>query len=63
MTDNTRYNVFCKGRKIYSELDQNSFFDVMEDLAQSFYENGSPDPVEITTEIIGDTEWQNQKSD
>jgi len=54
MSDNTRYNVFCKGRKIYSDLDQESFFDVMEDLAQSFYESGTPDPSEITTEIIGE---------
>lgn len=54
MTDNTRYNVFCKGRKIYSDLDQESFFDVMEDLAQSFYESGAPEPSDITTELIGE---------
>lgn len=63
MADSTRYNVFCKDRKIYSDLSQNEFFDVMQDLAQSFYEKGDPDPSDITTEIIGEDLWQNQKLD
>jgi hypothetical protein len=48
------YNVLCKGRKIYSNLSQEEYFDVIEDLAQQYYESGSPNPSEIETEIIGD---------
>jgi hypothetical protein len=51
---NTRYNILCKGRKIYSDLTEQDFFDIMEDLAQEFYKSGVPDPSEIETEIIGD---------
>jgi hypothetical protein len=56
MTDKpiTKYNILCKGRKIYNNLTEEEFFDTMEDLAQQFYESGIPDPSEITTEIIGD---------
>jgi len=47
-----RYNVLCKGRKIYSDLSREEYFDVIEDLAQEFYKTGSPNPYEIETEII-----------
>jgi hypothetical protein len=49
-----RYNILCKGRKIYSDLSRDEYFDVIEDLAQQFYSTGSPNPSEIETEIIGD---------
>ena len=49
---NTKYNIYCKGRKIYSNLSQDDYFDVMEDFAQQFYEQGSPQPYELTTELI-----------
>jgi hypothetical protein len=52
MTD--KYNIFCKGRKIYSNLTEEEYFDVMENLAYDFYQSGSPDPNDIETEIIGD---------
>lgn len=48
----TKYNILCKGRKIYQNLTEEQFFDTMEDLAQQFYLSGTPDPSEITTEII-----------
>ena len=47
-----RYNIICKGRKIYSNLTQNEYFDVMEDLASDFYQSGSPKPDELETEVI-----------
>jgi len=50
----SQFNIFCKGRKIYSNLSEEDFFDAMEDLAQQFYETGSPEPYEITHEIIED---------
>jgi hypothetical protein len=49
-----RYNILCKGRKIYSDLSQEEYFDTMEDLALQYYETGSPNPTELQTEIIGD---------
>lgn len=48
------YNILCKGRKIYLNLSQEEYFDIMEDLAIQFYQTGSPSPDEIETEIIGD---------
>jgi hypothetical protein len=48
----SRYNIICKGRKIFSDISEEEFFDVMEDLAQQFYETGSPEPHEITHEIL-----------
>ena len=49
-----KYNILCKGRKIYSDLTEEEYFDVMENLAQDFYLTGSPNSKEIETEIIGD---------
>lgn len=47
----SQYNIFCKGEKIYSDLSESEFFDALEDLAQQFYETGSPEPHEITHEL------------
>lgn len=49
-----RYNILCRGRKIYSNLTENEYFQIMEDLAIQFYQTGSPSPNELETEIIGD---------
>ena len=49
-----KYNILCKGRKIYSSLTEEEYFNTMEDLANDFYQTGSPNPDEIETEIIGD---------
>ena len=48
------YNILCNGRKIYSNLSEEEYFNVMEDLASEFYQTGSPNPNEIETEIIGE---------
>jgi len=45
------YNILCNGRKIYSNLSEEEYFNVMEDLADEFYQTGSPNPNEIETEI------------
>lgn len=55
------YNILCRGRKIYSALTQEEYFDALEDLSLEYYKTGSPKPEEIETEIIGDELWQNQK--
>ena len=48
------YNILCNGRKIYSNLSEEEYFNVMEDLADEFYQTGSPNPNEIETEITGE---------
>ena len=47
-----KYNVLCKGRKIYTNLTEEEYFDVMEDLSLEFYQTGTPDPQDIETEIL-----------
>jgi hypothetical protein len=47
-----KYNIIRKGITIYSNLTEEEYFDIMEDLAQEFYQSGSPNSNEIKTEII-----------
>ena len=49
------YNILCKGRKIYSNLTEEEYFNTMEDLANNFFLSGTPQPNEIETEIIGES--------
>jgi hypothetical protein len=53
MTNDT-YNILCKGRKIYSNLTEEEYFNIMEDLSIDFYQTGSPRPEDFETEIIGE---------
>ena len=46
------YNIYIKGSKIHSNLTQDEFFDIMEDLSIEFYQTGSPSPEDLYTEII-----------
>ena len=48
-----KYNILCRGRKIYSDLTEEEYFEIMEDLSIEYYQTGTPDPDEIETEIIG----------
>ena len=54
------YNILCNGRKIYSNLSEEEYFNIMEDLAAEFYQTGSPNPNEIKTEIIEEQPWQSK---
>ena len=45
------YNIYHKGSKIYSQLTQEEYFDMMEVLSIEFYQTGSPKPEDLTTEI------------
>ena len=62
---NERYNILCKGRRIYSSLSEEEYFNVMEDLSIEYYQTGSPKPEDLETEILVENKlWlQNQKSD
>ena len=51
------YKITVKGTssdEVFDNLEEEEFFDIMENLAQKFYETGSPQPSDIQTEIIGD---------
>ena len=60
---NERYNIICKGRRIYTSLSQEEYFNVMEDLSIEYYQTGSPQPEDLETEILLEKiQWQKQKS-
>jgi hypothetical protein len=46
-----KYDILCKGRRIYKNLSQLEYFEVMEDLAVEYYQTGSPDPSDLETKI------------
>jgi len=52
----TKYNILCRGRKIYTNLTEGEYFNIMEDLSIEYYQTGSPNPNEIETEIFEETE-------
>jgi len=54
-----KYNILCRGRKIYRNLSENEYFNIMEDLSIEYYETGSPNPSELETEIISDYKENN----
>jgi hypothetical protein len=60
---NERYNILCKGRRIYTALSEEEYFDTMEDLSIEFYQTGSPRPEDLETEILlENNQWlQKQK--
>ena len=59
---NERYNILCKGRRIYTSLTEEEYFDTMEDLSIEYYQTGSPNPSDIETEILlEDNIWQQKQ--
>ena len=60
---NERYNIICKGRRIYTALTEEEYFNTMEDLSIEFYQTGSPRPEDLETEILlENNQWlQKQK--
>lgn len=52
MATPTRYNILCKGRKIFSNLTQEEYFEILEDLSIQFYQTGEPRPEDLETEMI-----------
>ena len=47
----TIYDVYRKDVLIASDLTEDKYFDLMEDLAQEFYETGSPANKDLKTEM------------
>ena len=58
-----QYTVLRDGKVLYRNLTEDEYFEVMENLSIEYYQTGSPHPSKIETRIIGDYQWQNQKSD
>ena len=54
-----KYNILRRGRRIYRNLSEDEYFNIMEDLAIEYYETGSPNPNELETEIISDYKENN----
>lgn len=62
---NERYNILCKGRRIYTGLSEEEYFNIMEDLSVEYYQTGSPKPEDLETEFLMENDlWlQKQKAD
>jgi len=50
----TKYNILCKGRRIFKSLKEEEYFEIMEDLSIQYYQTGSPHPNELETEMYQD---------
>jgi hypothetical protein len=60
---NERYNILCKGRRIYTSLTQEEYFNTMEDLSIEYYQTGSPQPEDLETEILlENNQWLQKQS-
>jgi hypothetical protein len=58
---NQRYNILCKGRRIYTSLTEEEYFNTMEDLSIEYYQTGSPAPEDLETEILVENNLWQQK--
>ena len=59
---NERYNILCKGRRIYTALTEEEYFNTMEDLSIEYYQTGSPNPEDLETEILlENNQWQQKQ--
>jgi hypothetical protein len=47
----TKYDILCKGERMYKNLSQLEYFERMEDLAIEYYQTGSPDPKNLETKV------------
>ena len=48
-----KYDIYCQGRKIYSSVTEDEMLDITQDLADQFYQNGTPHPDDIVVEYLG----------
>jgi hypothetical protein len=49
-----KYNILYETKIIFENLTEDEYFDKMEELSQEFYDTGTPNPQDLTTQIIGD---------
>lgn len=46
------YNIVCNGKRIFTSLTEEEYFDKMMDLSNQYYETGEPKPEQLRTEIF-----------
>lgn len=46
------FNISCKGRTIYNQVSEEEMFDIVDELAEKFYQTGEPNPEDIEIELI-----------
>ena len=51
LSDQGKYHIYCQGRKIYSDLSEESMFEVIDELSQQYSESGTPHPDDIIVEF------------
>lgn len=51
LSDQGKYHIYCQGRKIYSDLSEESMFEVIDELSQQYSESGTPHPDDIMVEF------------
>jgi len=45
------YSISHKGEVLFENLTEEEYFDKMQDLADDFFANGTPHPLELKTEV------------
>ena len=45
------YSISHEGKILYEGLTEEEYFDKIQDLADEYYENGTPNPLELRTSI------------
>ena len=61
-----RYTILRKNKRLFTNLTEDEYLEIMQDLAIEFYETGSPKPEHLQTIITNDhgaSKWLNQKQD
>ena len=48
-----KYDIYCQGRKIYSSITEEEMMEITQELADQFYQNGTPHPDDIVVEYLG----------
>jgi len=48
-----KYDIYCQGRKIYSSVTEEEMLEITQELADQFYQNGTPHPDDIVVEYLG----------
>ena len=45
------YSISHKGKVLFKNLTEEEYFDKMQDLADEFFANGTPHPLELETDV------------
>ena len=45
------YSISHKGKVLFENLTEEEYFDKMQDLADEFFANGTPHPLELDTDV------------